>query len=328
MPLRIAEEEGIPTVANLSTMNRSKLDMYPGSNESPPKVEASGDVDNSSQRPPPQLQVNTQNSQEKIDSMFAEGRLQAKRAPNRPSPARNRRRMKAMIQALEASQDSLRSENTELRTLLEAALLENRHLRRMMEEEQQVALERNRALQRLLERHLRQSPQEQRRAVAGTILPSLVRTARSATHASYRSNLSPDTAIEGSHGLMHHDPIRGYANGLTYSMSNEGDEEAIEACLPSRSIIESDQEPMWQSCIHTHLSNNAGNSMTGVTNGSFYEEPNLSHSMVGSGQGVARRNPVYPNRGLTSNEEDTIRILLKIQHLQHEIDALKKTAGP
>ena len=310
-------------------MNRSKLDMHPGSNKSLPKVKAAVDVDNSPQRPPQKQQVNSQNSQEKIGSTFEEGRLQARRASNRLSAARNRRRMKAVIQTLEASQDSLRSENTELRMMLEASLLENRQLRRMMEEEQQVALERNRALQRLLERHLHQSPQEQKRTSAKMTLPNLVRTARSATHPSYTSTLSPGAAIEGSHGLMHHDPIHGYANGCTYSINNEVDEEEIEPRLPSRSIIESDQESMWQSRIHAHLSNNAGDPLTGVTTGPFYEEPRLSHSMVVSGQGVARRNPVYPNGDPTSNEEeDTIRILFKIQCLQREIDALKKTAEP
>jgi len=82
-----------------------------------------------------------------------------------------------VCQEIEAGQASLQQENSLLRKRLDDALQENLNLKRMMTEQQQVTVEQNRALQRLLER-MNQLSQENQHGLVARELPNLVRPAR------------------------------------------------------------------------------------------------------------------------------------------------------
>jgi len=93
--------------------------------------------------------------------LLEQRRLDARRASNRRSAQRNRLRQKTVIkeqemaiQDLEADKVLLQQINNALSMKLDAALYQNHQLMRIMEDEVKVALDRSRALQRVLERRI------------------------------------------------------------------------------------------------------------------------------------------------------------------------------
>lgn len=90
-------------------------------------------------------------------SLNAEERSrEARRASNRLSQKNSRLKQKKIIKDLKDSNSSLRTDNTHLRLQLKEALLQNQQLRNLMGGEHKVAMEQNRALQRHLEKRLKQ----------------------------------------------------------------------------------------------------------------------------------------------------------------------------
>jgi hypothetical protein len=161
------------------------------------------------------------------------------------------------VKQLEESQKSLHGEITELRMLLRKALLENRQLRHMMEEEQQVALERNRALKCLLDHHIHQ-PQGHHRGLTGTTLPDLVRPARSASNPAYDSlRLSGLLLEQHGHGVMHCNPIQGcLSSNKLEQLAKVASDPFYESPLTSRSINTSGRGLIRREPIHADLSSN------------------------------------------------------------------------
>ena len=98
-----------------------------------------------------------------------ERRKEARRASNRASAARARKRHKLTVQVLESMLLKQKQESQLLRGQLDAALAENQQLRLMMAEEQQVVLDRKRSLQRTFE----QNTHSNQRAFGEPNLPSI-----------------------------------------------------------------------------------------------------------------------------------------------------------
>lgn len=93
--------------------------------------------------------------------MSEEERREARRASNRASAAKSRKRQKMTVQVLENMLFKQQQECELLRNERDAALAENQQLRLMMAEEHQISLDRNRALQRMVDQnlHVEEDPQ-------------------------------------------------------------------------------------------------------------------------------------------------------------------------
>lgn len=122
----------------------------------------------SQQNPPCQQQDEERYESEAQTSFWDTERVEARRRSNRESAKRCRLRQKITIQELEAA-------NAELRELLEAVIVENRQLRRMMEEEHRVAFERNRELRRIIGRQELSPAQQHGLRDWDLSLPNLIR---------------------------------------------------------------------------------------------------------------------------------------------------------
>lgn len=122
-----------------------------------------------------------------------ERRIEARRRSNRLSARRCRKRTKSTIQVLETQNDNLRDANKALTKQLEKALLKNHRLQLLMENGHQVAMERNGALQLLLERpRPKPSAQDKPRAFNKRSDISYPKFANTTSNASYnRESLNP-----------------------------------------------------------------------------------------------------------------------------------------
>jgi len=183
-------------------------------------------------------------------------KLEARRTSNRLSAQRCRLRQKTVIKGqemtireLETDKASLKAANITLYKKLNEALHQNEQLRRMMEGEVKVVLDRNLSLQRYLERRIERQIQEESRNVYPREMPPPLIPQASVPG-------SPaDTSLRPSHSVQ--EPVSDRMNDLK-AINSKGDQPPHDASAnpPHKAILpphSPDRESGQDDSVHANV---------------------------------------------------------------------------